>query len=286
MKFRIVDLEQGSEEWKAFRRGKIGASMASSIMGENPFQTQLQLWEEVVFEKERFETPAMKRGRELEQLARETVNKKWHVSYQPAVIQSLDCPSRIASLDGFYETGGEFNLIEIKCPGIETHMEAVEGNIPSRYMAQLQHQMSVADVNFMYYCSFDGANTVMVGVERNEEYCKALFLEEMAFLRRIEDFRPPEPSDKDWLIVDDLKKTGQANRMAEIKRKMMELEEEYEALEILVTNNLTHPRCKVGEHTFRKITRKGPIDYAKIENLKGLDLEPYRKAPTSFWKFT
>ena len=42
----IDDLEQGSTEWHAWRRGVIGASDAATIMGENPWASARRLMEE------------------------------------------------------------------------------------------------------------------------------------------------------------------------------------------------------------------------------------------------
>ena len=35
-----------------------------------------------------------------------------------------------------------------------------------------------------------------------------------------------------------------------------------------------------------KVERKGNVQYAKVPELKGVDLEPYRGKPSSFWKLT
>ena len=40
---------------------------------------------------------------------------------------------------------------------------------------------------------------------------------------------------------------------------------------------------KGGGGTLQKIIRKGNVDYGKIEALKGIDLEQYRKKDSEFW---
>jgi len=35
-----------------------------------------------------------------------------------------------------------------------------------------------------------------------------------------------------------------------------------------------------------RVERKGAVDYAKIPALKGMDLEPFRKAGSEFWKLS
>ena len=44
--YLIDDLEQGSREWHAWRKGVIGASDAPKIMGENPWGSRASLLDE------------------------------------------------------------------------------------------------------------------------------------------------------------------------------------------------------------------------------------------------
>jgi len=44
--YLIDDLEQGSSEWHAWRKGVIGASDAPKIMGENPWGSRSSLLDE------------------------------------------------------------------------------------------------------------------------------------------------------------------------------------------------------------------------------------------------
>jgi putative phage-type endonuclease len=285
MDFLTIDLEQGTDAWKSFRKGKVGASLASTIMGENPWQTPLQLWEEITFDKDRRETPQMKRGRNLESKARDWVNAQWQVDYQPKVIQSVKYPERIASLDGFYEKDGKFHLLEIKCPGGKDHLSALTGTIPAHHMAQLQHQMDVANVDFMYYCSFDGVEAILLGIERDKEYCKVLLREELMFLKRLRDFIPPEPCDRDWTKISDPEAILKAERLMELDSLAFDIEKEREQLRTELKEKMRDPRNMVGNLKIRKITRKGAVDYSKVEELIGVDLEQYRKSPISFWQF-
>src|ERR1044071_4059462 len=116
MKFKIIPLQQQAPEWKAFRKGKIGSSDASAIMGQSPFETPFECWERHIFHLEKETTPVMKRGTELEPVARQWVNDSLYTHYEPAVIQNREFPDLIASLDGYYYLDGKHYLLEIKCP--------------------------------------------------------------------------------------------------------------------------------------------------------------------------
>ena len=121
MGFKILDLEQGSRKWLDFRKGKISATMAPIIMGESPFCTPYQLWEDIMMDVEKEITPAMQRGIELEEKAREWISHELNMKFVPVVVQSIERPMFIASLDGYFlDENGDIYIIEIKCPGFAT----------------------------------------------------------------------------------------------------------------------------------------------------------------------
>ena len=289
MKFKIVEGPegiQGSPEWLNFRKGKIGASDAATIMGISPWETPLQLWERMTFDKEKTKTTAMKRGTDLEAKAKDWVNEKLKVNFQPAVIQSLENPERIASLDGFEIKGSMPFLLEIKVPGMKSHLEAINGVIPDHYYPQLQHQMDVAGVDEMLYCSFDGEKGIIIICYRDAKYCEELFSREMLFMKHLNDFRPPEPVDRDWIEIDDSEATSEVVRYRELSLIIDELEEEMKNIKASLIAKLDHSRCKIGPAKIQKIMRKGAIEYDRIEELKRVNLEFYRKPPIETWKIS
>ena len=74
----IEDLEQGSLEWHAWRRGVIGASDAATIMGENPWASAQRLLEEKLGLHRAFGgNAATREGHKLEEFAREALEKKY-----------------------------------------------------------------------------------------------------------------------------------------------------------------------------------------------------------------
>ena len=286
MKFRIVPLEQQTPEWIAFKRGKIGSSDAAAIMGESLFETALQCWERHVFHLQKETSSAMSRGIELEPKARAWANAKLGTDYEPCVIQSLEFPELIASLDGLIFIDSKPFLLEIKCPGMKDHTEAVGGNVPAHYRAQLQHQMMVAGVEWMLYCSFDGTDGVILTCNRDREYCAKLFCAEMAFIQRLNEFDPPPYEERDWLELNDSDQVRKANRLKQIDVAMKELMFEKNELELELKSTLPHPRCKIGDIRIQKVNRQGAIDYEQIEVLRTIDLEKYRKPLITYWRFS
>jgi len=278
------ELKQGTQEWLEWRRNRIGASDAPIIMGESPWKTPYQLWQEKVGV---IEPPpmnaAMRRGHEMEPLARAAFEMTIGEDVYPQVKAHPDYPWMIASMDGLSLCGKI--AVEIKCPGHQTHMKAVEGSVPEHYMAQLQHQLAVCDLEYIYYYSFDGENGVMLKVERDDDYIKSLIEKEKAFYQHVQDLTEPELSDRDFV------EQGQDwVDIAEEARHAMEMEKLWkdrakEAKERLQNISDGH-FCKGGAYRFSFYHRKGSVQYNKIPELEGVDVEKYRKSPSIVWRLT
>jgi putative phage-type endonuclease len=288
-RYRIVDLVQGSQEWHDFRKGKIGASMAPVIMGVSPFQTRLQLWEEIIFGTERLPTRAMERGTLLEEKARAWLNAKPGLGgvYIPRVVQMIDHPQIISSLDGYYVNEGRIHAVEIKCPGMEAHLQALEGKIPDYYYPQLQHQMHVLGIDQMLYVSFDGENGVVIPCEIDVEYCNDLMVEEHRFLDAIENLVPPEACNKDWVKIYDPSLQRLANMYQDLSNSIEEMKDQMEEIKKELISNTSHPRSIIGSMKLQKVIRKGSIDYDRIfREHEDIDCDSYRKAPIESWRIT
>lgn len=290
---KIIDLEQGTPEWKEWRRWKIGASMAPVIMGVSPFQTKMQLWESIVFGEDKEANFAMKRGTRMEEKARQWINNRKMIGspYQPKCLQHDAIPWMIASMDGMALTwlsGVEIKEIcEIKCPGAEAHLMALSGKVPDYYMPQLQHQMVVADLEEILYVSFDGEEGIEIVVPRDDEYItKQLMPQEAAFYQSLLDFAPPEMSDKDVEQIDDPEAIAVAFEYKRCLDKLAFLEKDAKNLKEKLISYAKHSRVSIGDLKLTKVIRKGSIQYDKIQELSRVDLEKYRKEPVVSWRIT
>jgi putative phage-type endonuclease len=161
---KILNHDQGSKEWLQWRQTRVTATDAGVILDLNPWENIQQLWERklgLLAPKE--STKAMRRGQELEPIARTLLNDKYPGNnFQPMVIEGDgDDYWMGASLDGISQYK---NIIcEIKCPGISTHRNVVNWqlqpniiySIPDYYYSQIQHQMYVANVEYCFYVSYN-----------------------------------------------------------------------------------------------------------------------------------
>jgi putative phage-type endonuclease len=142
------DIEQGSEQWLAHKAGKWSASRAKDLMAKGQGKTRANLIADVVAERmtgrytEGFENANMRRGKELEQEAREAYEFEVGASVeQVGFIDHPTIPNCGASPDSLV---GDDGLLEIKCQNNARHIEAkMNGAHAKEYYKQAQWQMMV-----------------------------------------------------------------------------------------------------------------------------------------------
>lgn len=283
VQFQILnDLEQGSQEWLSLRKTKITATDASVIMGVNPWKNKLQLYEEKmgvslpIVQNER-----MKRGIELEPIARSLFNMQTESNMKPVVIVN---DWMMASLDGRDEATGA--IIEIKCPGNKDHELAIQGKIPDYYYPQLQHQMYVANVQSMHYYSFDGVNGVSILVRRDQDFIHSMMEQEYRFYECLMNKVSPENEKDTYLDRDDAIWNEYATQWKQINQSLKDLEKQEEFLRGKLISLSGNSNSRGAGISLCQIQRKGNVDYSKIPELKGLDLEKYRKSSSSSWRIS
>lgn len=284
-KYKIIPLTQGSTEWLEYRRWKIGASDISAILGENNFKTAYQLYLEKIGEHVPFVTDAMRRGTLLEEHARVKANEIIGANYKPVCIESVTEDHMFCSLDGM-DTEAEIKIIEIKCPtSIDGHSYAVNDKIPPYYLPQLQMQMYVADAEAAYYVSYlpdDIIPIAIVLVKRDNEMISRIIKEAKKFYEKMISFDPPELSSKDYRIVSDVALIELANERAQLKNECDDAMKRVDEIDAVLKGSVTDNSI-VGPLKLIKASRRGTIDYAKVPELKTVDLEPYRKKTTVYW---
>lgn len=278
-------MKQNTNEWLELRKTKIGASDAPIILGVSPWKTPLQLWEEKLGLRESEPmNEHMRRGHELEPVARAAYNDATGNLCEPEVVFHPEYEWMMASLDGI--SPGRDIIVEIKCPGEADHITASEGKVPSKYYPQLQHQMACANVVKAHYFSYRDGNFHLVEVARDEEFINDLLVKEREFFKCMQDFKAPEMHAKDYVERLD-EEWHQAcetwrERDAQLKEAKL-LEAEAKARLIHLSNGISTVGYGVKA---TKFARKGAVDYGKIPEIEGVDLEQYRKKPTVMWRVT
>jgi len=278
----LSSLVQGSQEWLDLRKTKITATDSTSIMGANPWKTKIQLYHEKISNDPPIvPNERMQRGLDLEPIARDLFILKTGILVFPKVIIK---DWAMASLDGISLDGK--CVVEIKCPGEKDHAVAVSGKIPDHYYPQLQHQMYVCNVQFVYYFSFDGIDGVIVEVKRDDEYIEKMLIEEKKFYDCIMNKTPPEPLQGDYIERHDDLWEECASKWRSVTNSIKELETQEEYLRKQLIFLSGESNVKGAGISLCQVQRKGSVDYSMIPQLKGIDLEQFRKGSTNSWRIT
>lgn len=275
----MIALEQNTVEWLEFRKTKIGSSDAPVIMGESPWKTPQQLWEEKMGLKESsYENPAMQRGKQLEAEARRAFELETGLVMWPNVLIHSEHEFIIASLDGITMDGQV--AVEIKCPGQRSHKMALKGEIPKHYQIQMQHQLAVTGLQEMFYYSYDGQNGVTFKIQRDDALIETLLEKEQEFFRCMQESTPPQTqrSDLPWLKL--------AEEWKIIQQQKGVLKEQEESCRSALIDLTENGSSQGGGIRVTQYSRKGRIAYEKISLLQKIDLEFYRQETIQAWKIT
>lgn len=282
---------QGSKAWKEFRISRIGASEAPILMNASPWSTPFILWERKVgLLEDQLDEQHMLRGRELEPEVLKKFNIAYGLDMQPKVVVNPLYNWHIASLDGYDEKTDTF--CEIKCPNKDDHYCAKEQCIPKKYIWQVIHQFMATGCEKMYYISYrpqDEQPMVVIEVMRDHfevEKFDELFKVEEKFYECLTTFTPPELTERDYTHSDDQK----LKSLLDSYKLTCELRKSAESREEELKNQIID-MCK-GQSTIcngmkvRKSYRLGSIEYGKINALKDINLNLYRKPSTESWRIS
>ena len=272
------------EDWKAWRAMGLGASDSPIIMGISPYKTRFQLWLEKTGQAQSSDGNwATRRGHELEPKARSQYELENNRDMPPAFLEHKEFPFIRASLDGY----GDNIVLEIKCPGAEDHALALAGKVPEKYFPQLQHQLLVTGARECHYYSFDGEKGALVQVGHDLDYQGKLLEKLKEFWQLVQTNTPPELVDRDYKDVEDSAVKFMVMQWLSAKEAADSAKELQDELAAKITAQLKdHPRWRHAGVKIQYIKRKGNVDYKKIPELTGIDLDKYRGKSSSFWQLS
>jgi len=280
----MMKLEIGSQEWLDARRNLITATDAGIILGLSPWKTSLQLYSDKINGTVTEQNDAMRRGLELEPEARVAFEQMTGHFVRPEFRIHPVFEWMAASFDGINDEGV---VVEIKAPGEKDHHLALLGEVPAKYVAQLQHQMFVANVDECFYLSYrpgTARDCALIKVLADKEFQANMIEKEKAFWDSLQARIPPEPIGKDIQVREDRAWLMKEEELFRLNVMMDEFEEKREEIRKSMIEMCDGRITQGYRLKFTPVIRKGNIDYSKIEALKDLDLEVYRKPGTSSWR--
>lgn len=283
-----VDFKQGSQEWHTWRASGIGASDSPIIMGVSPWSTRKQLWLEKTTGKRRDQANAATRhGHEKENEVRLWAEMLFGIALPPACFESDDYSWLRASLDGI--SSDNKIAIEIKCPykNFKDHELARQQKIPAKYKWQLVHQMLAANLQQMYYISFDGKDKQCVPFQLDAGMAAELISELEDFKLMIDEKREPENSVAEAVKIEDENWLELARNYASIDRQIKLLEARRSGMRAALCDMAgDHAKITGSGITISRLERRGQIDYSQIPQLSGVNLDLFRRASTQSFYVT
>lgn len=275
--------EQRSDDWHKWRSKGIGSSEISTVIGKNPYQTPYQLWriktglDEAPDLSDNF---FVKRGVLLEPKARSLVNEELKSNFVERLFVDKDYDFCRYSSDGFDEARNE--IIEIKCMNVKNHEKVLETNAPiDYYIPQCQYGMRISGATkclFVSYCQEHPEPIKIIEIESDKTYQDMLYEKASEFWNMVLTKSPPDlDPENDFIDVT----CNQWNRLVDRYKisiqKLKEAETEVDFIKEEIKKFANKRNVK--GHGIKAFTsyRKGAVDYSKIEALKSVDLEKYRK---------
>ena len=191
-------IEQGSQEWKLQRLGKVTASRGADVVAKTKtgYSTSRANYRaELVAERltgvpaDSYQNAAMLWGITTEPQARAAF--EFFRDTEVTLTGFIDHPSidmSGASPDGLIGVDG---LIEIKCPNTATHIDTLLGQkVPANYVTQMQWQMACTGAKYCEFVSFDPRmpehlRLFVARVERDQAVIETLQGEVITFLGEV-----------------------------------------------------------------------------------------------------
>lgn len=182
---KIINLEQGSDEWLKARLGVATASNFDKVItstGKESTQFEkyaLELASQLLMDEpeETYKNDAMKRGNELEPVARQAYEETTFNIVETVGMFKSDCGNFGYSPDGLVGNDG---LIEIKCPQATTHLKyLIDDKLPADYVAQVQGGLFISGRKWCDFVSFhpnfkEGRQLFVKRIERDEDFIAKL----------------------------------------------------------------------------------------------------------------
>lgn len=271
----IVQLQQGSPEWLAYRLSRRNASESAAVLGLSPWTTPYQLWLLKTGRAESKVTQAMQRGTDLEPAARAAYEDQTGLVMQPLV---LEAGGYSASLDGMTLDGDL--VLEIKCPlrGTRSDLwqDVLGGQVPEHYLAQVQHQLMVTGAALAHLWIFDGTRGILHAIERDEALMARIQEAWDDFQQYLDGDTPPPLTEADTVSRTDAAWCDAAEAYAAVKREAEALALRLESARQAVIALAQHPREQGAGVTVTRFWKQGNVDYKRVPALQGLDLDAYR----------
>jgi putative phage-type endonuclease len=280
---KIVNLQQGTPEWHRWRQGGIGGSDMPVLFGVSRFKTKHQLW----LEKQGLaKSDDGKNGYiKAQGHKREIVLRAYacDILGEPLAVTCIegDLPWQRVSVDGITSDLGV--SVEAKLMKRDAFIELRDhGIIPGEYAPQVRHQLETSTTPRALFVGVNDAldEKAHTFLDLNHRQLRDLDTVDRgnAFWRQVQDGEEPEPDETEIVRLTDAEAVAIAEQLRVAKEYIAKHEAERDAaIEKLRALAGENRKVIVGPATITRFWKKGNVDYKKVPQLAGVDLEAFRK---------
>jgi len=302
---KIINLEQGSQEWLQWRKTGVTASEIAAILGLSPYKTPWQVWAEktgLVEPEDLSANPLVAAGVAQEDIARSLFEQKHDDILLPVCVESTAQSFLKASLDGLSQNS---EPVELKVPSESTWKKVVsEGENSDAYKLyypQVQHQLLVTGANSGWLVFYRDEQLCEFAIERDYAMIDEIIQKAGEFWELVVQGKEPEKDPVRDFFHPQGEQTEQWNISAqswlECNDELKSLEKRVKELKSIQEQHLGAMKSLMGafmhaEAGGLKVTRfnvRGTVDYEKLLSDKGISLEEcerYRKPGSERCKVT
>jgi len=282
-------MEQRTPEWHLARKGRVTGSAVGAILGLAPYATRADILRSMV--------------RQYHGAPSEFVGGphiEWGVNNEPGAIwqYEMETGNKVepagfvpfedwmgASPDGYLGSDG---LLEVKCPySLRGGGEFKSIADQPHYYAQIQVQLYCTGRQWcdFYQWAPHGSKIERVYLSQDwlNENMPILRQFHAEYLSEIDNPEHLEPLRKELNTLEAKRVLDEIDQLADAIARATERKKELEADLVLMAGG---QNANVWGRKLTKVERQGNVDYKKIPELKGVDLDPYRGKQSSYWRLT
>jgi len=179
------------------KRDGIGGSDTPTILGQNPYQTPLELWERKTGRlADQDISPAMQRGKVLEPIAAQIYADKTGRKLRRVntLLRHHEHEWMTGNIDREIVNDDRGpGVLEIKCPGLNVFGKAKREGLPASYNLQLQHYLAVSRRKWGAFAVFNAEKWELIffDVDRDDDLINIIVAQDASFYQCIKDDTPP-----------------------------------------------------------------------------------------------
>ena len=272
--------KQGTKAWYEMRRKGIGASDVPIIFGVSKYMTPQKLWEiKTGKSDENKDTYITQVGKASESVIRALYESRCGFKTEPKVFHCKEWDKLHASIDAYGDFEGIPVIAEFKYVGKDRFEDTQKGIIRRDHMLQIQTQMLCAGLNRSDYVCFNGEDITILNVKRDEAIIEEILTVCKEFWSKVESNTPIVKESNDDAIIQKLE------QRTALKKQVESRQAQIDAIDDELKETLKdYTGKKIGSYSVSWVEKKGTINYKKVPQIEGLDLEQYRGKSSRYLK--